>query len=147
MHIWHKLRVGTLDRKFTIDSFQFSVSEEKTQEAGLPGAEPERTTRAKPTATRKGETQKSGGIPHPQRARVRDDGVVIVRTWGTAMLCPYTDNHCCEEGELLAVDGAVFHYEGNFFEDGDVVERIAGDGDDIGGVAGLEDAESVLPTQ
>ena len=37
----------------------------------------------------------------------------------------------------LFVDDAVFHYEGYFLQGGDVVERIAGDGDDIGEVAGL----------
>jgi hypothetical protein len=37
----------------------------------------------------------------------------------------------------LAVDGAVFHYEGNFLQRGDVIERVAGNGDDIGGVARL----------
>ena len=37
----------------------------------------------------------------------------------------------------LAVDDAGFHYEGNFFERGDVVERIAGDGDDVCLIAGF----------
>ncbi len=38
---------------------------------------------------------------------------------------------------LLAEDPAVFHYEGNSLQRGDVVEGVAGDGDYVGGVAGL----------
>src|SRR5277367_3306622 len=38
---------------------------------------------------------------------------------------------------LLAEDDADFHYEGNFFQRGDIVERIAGDGDDVCLIAGL----------
>jgi hypothetical protein len=48
---------------------------------------------------------------------------------------------------LLAVDNAVLHYEGNFLQGGDVVQGIAGDGDYIGGVAGLKEADFVLPAQ
>jgi len=46
---------------------------------------------------------------------------------------------------LLAIDDAVFHYEGNFLQRGNVVEWISGDGDDIGEVTGLERADLILP--
>ena len=52
-----------------------------------------------------------------------------------------------QRGGLLAVDGAVFHYEGNSLQGGDVVEGVAGDGDYIGRVAGLKDADFILPAQ
>ena len=45
----------------------------------------------------------------------------------------------------LAVDGAVFHYERYLLQGGDVIERVAGDGDDIGGISGLECADLILP--
>ena len=48
---------------------------------------------------------------------------------------------------LLAVDDAVFHYEGDFLEGGDVVERIAGDGDHVGEVTGFQRADSILPRE
>ena len=48
---------------------------------------------------------------------------------------------------LFAVDDAVFHDEGYFLQCGDVVEGIAGDGDDVGEVAGLERADLVFPLQ
>ena len=38
---------------------------------------------------------------------------------------------------LLAIDDAVFHYKGNFLQGGDVLKRVAGDGDDVGVVAGF----------
>jgi hypothetical protein len=41
---------------------------------------------------------------------------------------------------LAAVDYPGFHHEGNSFEYADVVEGIAGYGDDVGIVAGLERA-------
>ena len=48
---------------------------------------------------------------------------------------------------LLAVDGAIFHYKGNLLQGGDVVEGIATNGDYVGGVAGFEDADFILPAQ
>src|SRR5271156_2652253 len=48
---------------------------------------------------------------------------------------------------LFAVDDAGFHYEGNFFEHRDVLERTAGDCDDVCLIAGLERADFILPTQ
>lgn len=48
---------------------------------------------------------------------------------------------------LLTVDDAGFHYEGNFFERGDVVEWIAGDCDDVCLIPGLQHADFFLPAQ
>src|SRR3984957_4078743 len=48
---------------------------------------------------------------------------------------------------LFAVDDAVLHDEGYFLQGGDVVEGIAGDGDDVGEVAGLERADLIFPLQ
>ena len=48
---------------------------------------------------------------------------------------------------LLAVDHAVFHHEGSFLQGGDVLEGVAGDGDYIGGIAGLKDADFIIPGQ
>jgi hypothetical protein len=48
---------------------------------------------------------------------------------------------------LLAVDDAGFHYEGNLLERGDVFQRIAGDGDYVCLIAGLECSDSILPAQ
>jgi hypothetical protein len=47
--------------------------------------------------------------------------------------------------ELLAVDDAVFHYEGHFLKGRDVLERVAGDGDDVGVIARLQRADLILP--
>ena len=48
---------------------------------------------------------------------------------------------------LAAVDCAAFHYEGDVLEDSDVFQGVAGDGDDVGVVARLEDAEVVFPVE
>jgi hypothetical protein len=39
------------------------------------------------------------------------------------------------------VNFSVFHDEGDFLQDGDVAERIALDGDELGALAGLEGAK------
>jgi hypothetical protein len=48
---------------------------------------------------------------------------------------------------LLAVDNAAFHDERYPLQGSDVIEGVAGDADYIGGVAGLEDADFILPAQ
>ena len=48
---------------------------------------------------------------------------------------------------LAAVDYAALHYEGDVLEHADVVERVAGHGDDVGVVAGFEHAQVVLPVE
>ncbi len=48
---------------------------------------------------------------------------------------------------LSAVDYAALHDEIHFLENVNVVERIAGDGDDIGEIAGLECAYLILPAE
>jgi hypothetical protein len=55
--------------------------------------------------------------------------------------------HSKQEIGLFAVDDAVFHHKGNFLQNGNVVERIAGNGNYIGGVAGLQHADFILPAQ
>ena len=52
-----------------------------------------------------------------------------------------------QRGGSFAVDDAVLHYKGNFLQRCDVVKRIAGNRDYIGGVARLEDADFILPAQ
>ena len=46
-----------------------------------------------------------------------------------------------------AVDDAAFHDEGDLLNGGDVGERIAGDGDDVGEIAGLKSADLILPAE
>ena len=48
---------------------------------------------------------------------------------------------------LLATNDAGFHYEGNLFERGDVIEWIARDGDDVCLITGLECTELILPAE
>ena len=55
--------------------------------------------------------------------------------------------HSKQEIGLFAVDDAVFHHKGNFLQNGNVVEGIAGNGNYIGGVAGLQRADFILPAQ
>ena len=50
-------------------------------------------------------------------------------------------------GYSPAVDGTVFHYERDFLQGGNVVERIAGHSDYIGGVAWLQHTNFILPAQ
>ena len=52
-----------------------------------------------------------------------------------------------DEASGLAEDDAVLHDEGDAGEDADVVEGIAGDGDDVSVIAGLMRANFVLPAQ
>jgi hypothetical protein len=49
--------------------------------------------------------------------------------------------------QFFAEDVAILHYEGWMGEDGDVGERVASDGDDVGVEAGLELADGVGPAQ
>ena len=49
--------------------------------------------------------------------------------------------------DLATVDYAALHHERDVLEHADVVEWIAGHGDDVGIVAGLERAELVLPVE
>jgi hypothetical protein len=46
---------------------------------------------------------------------------------------------------LLTIDGATFHYEGNFLKNGNILKRIAGNGDDVGVITGLQRADLILP--
>ena len=48
---------------------------------------------------------------------------------------------------LLSYDYAVLHHKAHVLDGGDVVERIAGDGDDVGEVAGLELADLAFPAE
>jgi hypothetical protein len=48
---------------------------------------------------------------------------------------------------LAAVDCACLHDEGDVFEHVDVFQGIAGHGYDVGVVAGLQDADLVLPVE
>ena len=48
---------------------------------------------------------------------------------------------------LVAVDYACFHDEGDMLEHADVFQWIAGHGDDVGVVAGLQDADLVHPVE
>src|SRR5450631_452320 len=63
------------------------------------------------------------------------------KTWTTRSERPACDEKMHRTSrprrKLFAVDDAIFHDEGNFLERGDVVERVAGDGDDVREVARL----------
>jgi hypothetical protein len=48
---------------------------------------------------------------------------------------------------LATVNHAALHYEGDLLEHADVVQGVAGHGDDVGIIAGLEYAELVLPVK
>lgn len=48
---------------------------------------------------------------------------------------------------IAAVDHATFHHEADFLYYADVFDRIAGDGNDVGKIAGLEGANLILPTE
>ena len=50
-------------------------------------------------------------------------------------------------GEVVASDGAGFHDEFHGLQDVDVGERVAGDGDEVGEVAGFEGADFVSPAK
>jgi len=48
---------------------------------------------------------------------------------------------------LLSYDYAILHHEAYVLDGSDVVERIAGDGDDVGVVAGLKLADLAFPAE
>ena len=86
-------------------------------------------------------------VPRPTRFLELSDGFCShdsQRFW--SLHTKHTGSRGVRGVELLAVDDAGFHYEGNFFERGNVFERIAGDGDDVRLIAGLECADLILPS-
>ena len=50
-------------------------------------------------------------------------------------------------GQLLLINHAVFHHQGDILQRADVSQGIARDGDDIGEVSRLEDADFCFPTE
>jgi len=48
---------------------------------------------------------------------------------------------------LLTQDCATLHYEADMLDDSNVFERIAGNGNDVGEVSGLEFADLALPPE
>ena len=63
---------------------------------------------------------------------------------------PHSEASTGEEPMLrlwLVEDCATLHDERDLGEDADVVEGIAGDGDDIGEIVGLESTDFVLPAE
>lgn len=76
---------------------------------------------------------------------VRDSIQELLKTKENCDLCHAFRGK--QGGRLLAVDDAVFQYEGNLLQRGDIVKRIAGDSDYIGSVAGFDSANFTLPAQ
>ncbi len=48
---------------------------------------------------------------------------------------------------IVAIDSAALHNERNFLQHTYVRERVAGNGNDVGEIAGLESADLILPAE
>src|SRR5579884_1232934 len=81
-----------------------------------------------------------------KKRRVNDSSLMEV-IFSVLPSCAGLDGSETRPYVLLLIDDAIFHNKFDVFGNADVFERIAGNGNDIGEVAGLQSTDLILPAE